>query len=92
MANDNIVLRFSDVSFEYEHGKKLLDEVSFSVRMGSRITLMGQNGAGKSSIFKMIAGELAPTGGQIFNQKDIVTAYDIACVGLRICNRGAGRG
>src|SRR3972149_8533748 len=66
MANDSVVLRFSDVSFEYEHGKKLLDEVSFSVRMGSRITLMGQNGAGKSSIFKMIAGELAPTGGQIF--------------------------
>ena len=66
MANDSVVLRFSDVSFEYEHGKKLLDEVSFSVRAGSRITLMGQNGAGKSSIFKMIAGELAPTGGQIF--------------------------
>lgn len=66
MANDNVVLRFSEVSFEYEHGKKLLDEVSFSVRMGSRITLMGQNGAGKSSIFKMIAGELEPTGGKIF--------------------------
>ena len=66
MANDSVVLRFSEVSFEYEHGKKLLDEVSFSVRMGSRITLMGQNGAGKSSIFKMIAGELEPTGGRIF--------------------------
>lgn len=66
MANDSVVLRFSEVSFEYEPGKKLLDEVSFSVRMGSRITLMGQNGAGKSSIFKMIAGELEPTGGQIF--------------------------
>ena len=44
MANDSVVLRLSDVSFECEHGKKLLDEVSFSVRMGSRITLMGQNG------------------------------------------------
>lgn len=66
MANDTVVLRFSDVTFEYEHGKKLLDEVSFSVRTGSRITLMGQNGAGKSTILKLITGELASTEGSVF--------------------------
>lgn len=65
MANDNVVLRFSDVTFEYEHGKPLLDEVNFSVRSGSRITLMGQNGAGKSTIFKMVTGEMQPTEGQV---------------------------
>lgn len=65
MPSDNVVLRFSDVTFEYEHGKKLLEEVSFSVRSGSRITLMGQNGGGKSTIFKMITGELTPTEGQV---------------------------
>lgn len=65
MADNNVVLRFSDVTFEYEHGKKLLDEVTFSIRSGSRITLMGQNGAGKSSILKMITGELAPTDGSV---------------------------
>ena len=56
MANDSVVLRFSDVTFEYGHNKHILDEASFSVRTGSRITLMGQNGAGKSSLFKMITG------------------------------------
>ncbi|MBI5466749.1 MAG: ABC-F family ATP-binding cassette domain-containing protein [Candidatus Kerfeldbacteria bacterium] len=66
MANDNVVVRFSDVTFEYEHGKVLLDAVSFSVRAGSRITLMGQNGAGKSTIFKMITGELEPSEGSVF--------------------------
>ncbi len=66
MATDNVVLRFSDVTFEYTHGKKLLDEASFSVRSGSRITLMGQNGAGKSTIFKMVTGELTPTEGAVF--------------------------
>jgi ATP-binding cassette subfamily F protein 3 len=65
MANNNVVLRFSDVTFEYEHGKKLLEEVTFSVREGSRITLMGQNGAGKSSILKLITGELTPTEGSV---------------------------
>ncbi|MEK7532624.1 MAG: ABC-F family ATP-binding cassette domain-containing protein [Patescibacteria group bacterium] len=66
MSTDQIILRFSDVSFEYAHDKPLLDEVSFSVRTGSRITLMGQNGAGKSSLFKLITGEVAPTSGAIF--------------------------
>ena len=65
MAHDTVILRFSDVSFEYNHHRPLLDEVSFSVRTGSRITLMGQNGAGKSSLFKLITGELAPTSGRI---------------------------
>lgn len=65
MAKDTVILRFQDVSFEYDHIRLLLDEVSFSVRGGSRITLMGQNGAGKSSLFKLITGEVAPTEGRI---------------------------
>jgi ATPase subunit of ABC transporter with duplicated ATPase domains len=65
MANDSVILRFSDVTYEYVHNKPLLSEASFSVRAGSRITLMGQNGAGKSTLFKMITGELKPTEGTI---------------------------
>lgn len=63
---DNVILRFSDVTFEYGPHKTLLDEASFSLRSGSRITLMGQNGAGKSTLFKMITGELQPKEGGIF--------------------------
>lgn len=73
MSADNVVLRFSDVTFEYEHGKKLLDEASFSVRSGGRVTLMGQNGAGKSTIFKMITGELQPTEGSVFRSPSDAT-------------------
>ena len=65
MSNDSVVLRFSDVSFAYGDGKVLLEEVDFSVRAGSRITLMGQNGAGKSTIFKLITGELKPSDGRV---------------------------
>lgn len=63
---DNVILRFSEVSFEYGPNKPLLDEASFSLRSGSRITLMGQNGAGKSSLFKLITGELQPKEGAIY--------------------------
>ncbi len=65
MTNDNVILRFSEVSFEYSHNKPLLEEASFSLRSGSRITLMGQNGAGKSTLFKMITGEIKPNEGAV---------------------------
>jgi ATPase subunit of ABC transporter with duplicated ATPase domains len=65
MANDTVVLRFDRVSFEHEHNKLLLDQASFSMRRGAKITLMGQNGAGKSSLFKLILGELKPERGRI---------------------------
>ena len=64
MANDKVIIRFNKVLFEY--GKKLiLDEADFSIRKGNKITLMGQNGAGKSTILKLITGELKPERGSI---------------------------
>ncbi len=66
MANDHVVLRFSDVTFDFGETKPILDEASFSVRNGTRIALMGQNGAGKTSLFKLILGELKPKSGGIF--------------------------
>jgi ATP-binding cassette subfamily F protein 3 len=63
---DHVVLRFSEVTFDYGEGKPILDEASFSVRNGNRIALMGQNGAGKSTLFKMILGELKPKSGGVF--------------------------
>ncbi len=50
------IIRFEEVSFEYGHNKPILDEASFTVRRGTKITLMGQNGAGKTTIFGLILG------------------------------------
>ncbi len=63
--SEEVILRFDDVTFEYLEKKPLLDEASFSVRRGTKITLMGQNGAGKSTIFKLIKGELKAKSGKI---------------------------
>jgi ATPase subunit of ABC transporter with duplicated ATPase domains len=65
MATGDVIIRFDEVTFGHIAPKWLLDETSFSVREGSKITLMGQNGAGKSTIFKMITGELKPKEGRI---------------------------
>lgn len=66
MSTQETVLRFKDVHFEYEESKKIiLENTSFNIRKGMKFTLMGQNGAGKSTIFKMITGELKPQEGKI---------------------------
>jgi len=62
---EEVVLRFDQVSFEYVHKKPILDEADFSVRKGAKVTLMGQNGAGKSTIFGLIKGELKPKSGRL---------------------------
>jgi len=65
MNQGETILRFNEVSFAYRHNKPILDEVDFSVRQGSKITLMGQNGAGKSTIFQLITGALEPDSGAV---------------------------
>lgn len=65
MDNKEIILRFSNVSFEYKN-KQILREVNFSIRRNSKVTIIGQNGAGKSTIFKLITKVLTPTSGEIF--------------------------
>lgn len=65
MAKNDSVLRFEEVSFEYGPQKPILDQVSFGVRRGMKITLMGQNGAGKSTIFGLITGAHEPESGRV---------------------------
>jgi ATPase subunit of ABC transporter with duplicated ATPase domains len=76
---ENTILRFDGVVFEYEEKKPILDEVSFSVHEGSKITLMGQNGAGKSTILQLIKGDLKPKSGNVHitNDATIATALQV---------------
>ncbi len=60
-----VVLRFEDVTFNYSENKPVLLESSFVIRRGAKLTLMGQNGAGKSTVFSMIMGDLHPEEGRI---------------------------
>ncbi|MSU44670.1 ABC-F family ATP-binding cassette domain-containing protein [Candidatus Nomurabacteria bacterium] len=59
------IVRFDNISFEWGVNKPILDGVSFTIRRGMKFTLMGQNGAGKSTIFGLIAGLNIPESGII---------------------------
>jgi len=76
MSNQwKVVLRFDHLDFSYAEGKhKILDDASFSVREWTKITVMGQNGAGKSTMFKLIMGELKPTGGKVVRENGATVA------------------
>jgi len=64
--NGKVIMRFERVFFSFwEWRKVILDDTSFSLRENTKITIMGQNWAGKSTMFKLIMGELKPTDGKI---------------------------
>lgn len=65
MAQDNVIIRFDKVSFEYNEKKVILDDANFSVRKNSIVTIIGQNCAGKSTIFKLLLGKLKPQSGRV---------------------------
>jgi ATPase subunit of ABC transporter with duplicated ATPase domains len=60
MAKDETILRFEKVTFGYSENNPLMTEVDFLVRRGTKTTIMGQNGAGKSTIFGLITGNILP--------------------------------
>lgn len=65
MSHGEVLIRFEKLSFEYGHNKPILEEVDFSIRRGMKVTIMGQNGAGKSTIFNLIYGKFEPENGRV---------------------------
>lgn len=59
------VLELQNVSFGYSKSNPVLHDVSLTVRRGEMICIAGRNGAGKSTISKLICGFYRPTSGQI---------------------------
>lgn len=59
------VIRFENVDFSYDGTEKVLKNVSFSVKKGERLAIIGKNGAGKSTAAKLLTGIIRPTSGKI---------------------------
>ncbi len=65
MSRAEGIIVFKDVTYEYNVTRPILKDASFVVRRGAKLTLMGQNGAGKSTIFALISGQIQPEAGMI---------------------------
>ena len=62
--NGEAFVEFWDVTFGYDE-RKILKQLSFQVKQGERVTLMGRTGAGKSTILKLLLGLYEPQEGEV---------------------------
>ena len=84
-ASSDIMLDVRDLHAHY--GKShILQGVSFNLRRGEAISLLGRNGSGRSTTMKAIMGLVSPTGGEVLlNGRDIAGERP-----FRICRDGIG--
>ncbi len=59
------MIEFQNVDFSYEKDRKVLHDMSFSIGKGESVGLIGANGAGKSTIMKLLLGLLGPDSGKV---------------------------
>ena len=91
-----ISLRSVSVAFG---GPPLLDGINLQLEAGERLCLMGRNGTGKSTLLKLIDGEINPDGGEIFRQQGLKVALvsqeipqELAGTVFDVVAGGAGEG
>ncbi|SPT53765.1 Glutamine transport ATP-binding protein GlnQ [Actinomyces bovis] len=67
-----------DLVFTVDHGKRLLDQISFSLPGGELLAVVGPSGAGKSTLLKALTGEQKAQSGQVlFNGFDVYEQYAV---------------
>ena len=70
------LIRFEDISFEIGE-QKILSDANLAIEAGERLCLIGRNGAGKSTTFKLIMGLIEPDRGSvIFESKLIISQLE----------------
>jgi ABC-type multidrug transport system fused ATPase/permease subunit len=58
-------ISFRNVAYHYEEGKPVLRDISFEVRAGEAVALVGESGVGKSTLIDLIGAYNFPTGGNV---------------------------
>lgn len=70
-------IKFEKVSFTYSDGRIALKNIHFEISNFDRLAIVGANGAGKTTIIKLICGFYKPTSGKIFINNFPLEDYDI---------------
>lgn len=82
-TKDELLLHVSHVDFSYGK-RKVLDDVSFDVHRGEKIAIVGKNGAGKSTMAKMLCGIIRPQKGEIHMGSTNCMKLSIKEIGTKI--------
>ncbi len=68
-------LEVQNLTFAYDGGPLLYDRLSFSLDRGEKFLIVGENGVGKSTLLKLIVGQLQPLAGSVIFSKHTTIAY-----------------
>ncbi|SES23611.1 energy-coupling factor transporter ATPase [Psychrobacillus sp. OK032] len=72
------MLTFDHVYFYYKKGQPIIDDISFTIRTGEFVSIVGANGSGKSTVAKLIDGLLLPRSGTVkLHQLDTAKPADL---------------
>lgn len=64
------MLYFDRVSKQYDHGNKVLDNISLTIHKGELVSIVGHSGAGKTTLVKLLLAEEYPTDGTVSFHSD----------------------
>lgn len=70
------VVKFNNVTKIYPPNTPVLQDVSFEVKEGEFVSIVGKSGAGKTTLIKMILGLEAPTSGEVFFHGQNISELD----------------
>src|ERR687889_1179854 len=70
-----VVLEMENVSYGYEAGELLLNDLNLVIERGERVALLGPNGAGKSTVMRLATGEINSQAGTVRSGNNVVLAY-----------------
>jgi ATP-binding cassette, subfamily F, member 3 len=70
-----VVLEMENVSYGYEAGELLLNDLNLVIERGERVALLGPNGAGKSTVMRLATGEINAQAGTVRSGNNVVLAY-----------------
>jgi ABC-type multidrug transport system fused ATPase/permease subunit len=77
-------IEFKNVSFSYSEGEPVLQDISFHIRPGERVAIVGPSGVGKTTLLSLILRFYRPNSGEIYFDGRPASDYELSALRRRI--------
>ena len=74
---DNLILEIKELYHAYGESDMIIEDLSFNISIGERVSILGPSGCGKSTLLRLIAGLEKPNSGEIIKKAEVMTNHKI---------------